>query len=219
VRTVRLERRNAAPSPSVTRIRRRARRAVAAASAAVLVLALSGTALGHVALESSDPPDGATLDAAPGAVTLTFTEDLDPGRSNFTLVGPAGTVGSATVRPEDPRRLVLPTPRLEPGDYEVRWAAVGMDAHLERGIVRFTVASTPEPSPTPMPVATTAPGTSPDSSPQAPSPAPTDAVVPSPSPGPDAPTGAAGDIILPIVAALVLLAGMGLFLLRRSRAG
>src|SRR5688572_19871416 len=42
----------------------------------LLVLTTAGPVLGHVALEGSDPADGAVLAAPPTVVTLRFTEGL-----------------------------------------------------------------------------------------------------------------------------------------------
>jgi copper resistance protein C len=190
--------------------------AVTVPLALLLLVALAGTALGHVALEASDPPDGATIDTPPVAVTLTFTEALDPGRSNFALVGPGGPMGSGAVSPADPRQLVLDTPNLQPGNYEVRWAAAGGDVHLERGIVRFTLV---EPTPSPSPTSSPAPTATAAATPAPATPAPVATPDP-PTPGPTDPAGSpGGDILLPIVAALVLVVLMGAFLLRRTRAG
>jgi hypothetical protein len=101
---------------------------------------------------------------------------------------------------------------MEPGEYEVRWAAFGDDGHLERGIFSFTVAA---PAATPEPTATADPTAGP--TPQ-PTPEPTDAPLPSPA-GPADPVATSGtDVLIPIVALLVVLGGLGLFLLRGRRA-
>nr|MDT0666345.1 copper resistance protein CopC [Micromonospora sp. DSM 115978] len=53
----------------------RRRLAVVAASAAILV-ASAAPASAHAVLQGSDPAGGATLEAAPAAVTLTFSEGV-----------------------------------------------------------------------------------------------------------------------------------------------
>lgn len=55
------------------------------ALAVLLVVGLFGNALAHAALDSSDPADGSVLAAAPAAITLSFTEELEAGFSTFKL--------------------------------------------------------------------------------------------------------------------------------------
>lgn len=54
-------------------------------SVALVAAALVASAQAHAYLESSDPADGAVLSAAPEAITLRFTENLEVGFSTFKL--------------------------------------------------------------------------------------------------------------------------------------
>ena len=200
---------------------------------ALLALVLALPALAHAELVSSDPADGAVLDESPGAITLTFNDRLISGRSFFELVGPGGNTGlqlRGDVDPDRPRRLVLviadgaPAPSLAPGPWEVRWRAVADDGHdeLKRGIVRFTVlAPTPSPETPPPPTATPGGTNEPATlEPATPSPAttaPTAAPTPAPTAVPGEPAASTGDVLLPIVLGLVLVSGVGVLVLRRSR--
>jgi copper resistance protein C len=189
-------------------------------------LSVAGPVSAHVALVSSDPADGAVLDAPPGRIVLEFTEDLRDG-SSFDIVGPAGTVtGAGTPDPDNPRRLVADTPALAPGsppeEYEIRWTAIGDDRHVERGIVRFAIAEptpspTPAATPTPTPAVTGASTASPEFSPTSP-PTEPPAASPTPSPAPVSPAGDT-DVVVPIVAGLAIVGALGVFLVRRTRAG
>ncbi|HET9345031.1 MAG TPA: copper resistance CopC family protein [Candidatus Limnocylindrales bacterium] len=180
--------------------------------AALLLLAAAvfpATVLAHAELDTVTPVDGSTVDVAPLEIVMTFTQDLDPGRSSIVVVtGGTEIASGGEVDPSEPRRMTLALPALEPGAYEIRWTSWSAeDDEGDRGITTFTF--TPPP-PTPSPTPTLAPSATP-----APTPAPT----PSPSPAPSAdttPTGtSATDILIPIVAAVVLIAGFGYWLLRR----
>ena len=66
----------------------------------------------HAGYESSDPADGAVLDAAPATVSITFTEPPDPALSSVEVLDAGGTdivAGPASV--QGPRTLVGVTPR------------------------------------------------------------------------------------------------------------
>jgi methionine-rich copper-binding protein CopC len=196
---------------------------------ALLALVLAVPALAHAELVSSDPADRAVLDRSPGAITLIFNDRLISGRSYFELVGPGGDTGlrlRGEVDAERPRRLVLviadgaPAPTLAPGTWEVRWRAIADDGHdeLQRGIVRFTVLP-PTPSPQTPPPPTATPGGTNEPATHAP-PTPSPAATPptaAPTAVPGEPAASTGDVLLPIVLGLVLVGGVGVLVIRRSR--
>jgi methionine-rich copper-binding protein CopC len=187
---------------------------VAVAAASLLMLAVAAPVLAHAELVSSDPADKEVLAASPTTITLTFSEDLDASKSSFKVVGPAGTVGTGKVGGVT-TQMLLPGLSLTPGDYEIQWTSMSTDQHLLRGTLTFTVSA-----------ATAAPATAspiPSSASAAPSAASTAASSPAvgatltPAASSDTVGAASGDVVLPIVAALVLVAGAGLLLFRRSR--
>jgi hypothetical protein len=107
---------------------------------------------------------------------------------------------------------------LDPGEYEVRWTGVALDGHVDRGTFGFTVAPAP---PTQVPTAEPTPTPADSATPATVAPSPVTA-EPSeaPSPSPTAGGGAAGtgDVLLPIVVALIVVgAGAAYFLTRRNR--
>lgn len=118
---------------------------VAAASAGLLLLG-SGRASAHAFLVGASPTPGARLAAAPGLITLRFSEaltshgsevDLGPsgGRARPLLFGLADG-GTAMVASIPQRGL----PRMGPGVYTVTWRAVsGIDGHLTSGTFSFGV--------------------------------------------------------------------------------
>lgn len=161
---------------------------------------------------TAEPAHGATLAGSPAEIVMTFTQNLDPARSSIRVVDAAGTAvaeGGRVDPGDDVRtmRLALTTP-LAPGTYSVRWTSFSAeDSEQQRGTTTFTiVAATPAPTVAPSAGAGAAATTTP--------PAPS----PSPSPSPSSSAASTADVLIPIVAVLVVLAGPGLWLLRgRSR--
>jgi len=170
----------------------------------------------HAELEMTTPADGSTVEGTPDEVVATFTEAVDVGRSSLELRSADGTlIASGAADPANPLSLRIPNPELASGAYEVRITWFSADGHEgpERATFTFTVTApppTPTPPPTPAPSATLAPP---------PSPTPTSAATPSATPSPSAvpsePTGGTGDVLIPILAALVLIGAFGAWLLRR----
>lgn len=98
--------------------------------------------LSPVAPVGSDPADGAVLETAPGAVTLTFATPPDPGRSHISAVGPAGTpVAPAEVIAVGRSGLRLPVSIHDRGDYTVAYHAVLTDGSEAAGVLRFSVGT------------------------------------------------------------------------------
>jgi hypothetical protein len=138
-------------------------RTVAVTLLAGLALLLGAApALAHTRLQSSDPSDGASLDAAPEHVSLTFNEEMTPGFSTITVVGPDGAhyeTGEVGAEGGTVSTAVLP---LGPaGRYQIGYRVVSADGHPVAGEVAFTL-TTPgpaTPAPPAAPVASAAPAT------------------------------------------------------------
>lgn len=198
------------------------------ASAALLALIVVVPVLAHADLVSSDPPDGAVLEAPPDSITLTFSEGLDAAKSSFRLIGPDGTAGTGRAAADGATTMSLTGLALGAGTWTVQWTSAAEDGHIARGTLTFSVSQpTPSPAtptPTPATSSTAAPAT-PEvgtSAPTAePSPATTDGASIEPSPAPSAPGSPAdtstGDLLLPIVAGLLIVGIVGVLVLRRSR--
>jgi copper transport protein len=114
--------------------------------------ALPQAAAAHAQLKSSDPAAGATLAAAPAAVTLTFTEAVDPSLSLVKVVDAHG----ASVPGASPAHLVpgggalqleVTLARTLPrGVYTVNWLSVSADdGHVDGGAFAFGVREKPAP--------------------------------------------------------------------------
>jgi methionine-rich copper-binding protein CopC len=112
------------------------------ALAAVAAVLLPGTpASAHNALVSSTPAGDAMLAAAPAAVSLVFTETLNP---DFTTVAvsDAARTRVATGPPviDGATGIVPVTQALSNGAYTVAYRVVSVDGHAVQGSYRFTLA-------------------------------------------------------------------------------
>ena len=107
-------------------------------SAALLSLPRAGHA--HAFLDHADPKVGSTVHSSPAAVTLTFTEDVEPAFSKIEVVdgdGKAVPVGPLE-RPEE-SSLRVSVPALAGGTYRVNWRVVSVDTHVTEGSFTFAI--------------------------------------------------------------------------------
>lgn len=179
----------------------------AALLAAVLVL-FTGVpgVVAHSQLVSSSPADGAVVAQMPGAVELTFNEDL----AEFpqAVVADAGNVVRKVTPTVSGSMLTVPIPTDQPaGRVEVRYRVVSADGHPIAGSIAFTVKGAASPS------ATASVGASTPSAPAAVSPT-----------GPAAPPAAAEDpstgwmyILMGLAAVLVIGVGLAIRFMGRRR--
>ncbi|WP_052710119.1 copper resistance CopC/CopD family protein [Azospirillum thiophilum] len=117
----------------------------------VLLLALAGmaaiprTGWAHAVLMESVPADGATLDAPPAELRLSFNEPVSPIRFQLLdqqgrdMADPAGTVAE-----NDTVRLALP-PGLPQGLYVASYRMTSADGHPVAGSFTFGIGMTPPP--------------------------------------------------------------------------
>lgn len=138
-----------------------------------VVLALGVTLLGaapawaHSKLDTSNPRDGASVATPPREVALTFNEDVQPGFTVITLIGPDGKdyhTGPATETDETVTVAALP---LGPaGVYRIGYRVVSADGHPVSGASSFTLtAPGPGSDQATVPAADAAPNGVPDAAP------------------------------------------------------
>jgi methionine-rich copper-binding protein CopC len=110
-------------------------------TALLISLLAAGPALAHAHLRAMWP-EADSVGPAPSALGLAFSEVVEPKLSRIVVLRPDGTaVNSASLtESDDPRRIVLQLPGLQPGTYTVKWVAVSVDTHRTEGSFRFTVA-------------------------------------------------------------------------------
>ncbi len=195
-----------------------------ALTSGILALALLGfgTALAPVAhahseLVSSDPADGATLDAPPASVSFTFNEDLLPDFVRLIATDPAGATGDLAVTAVEGPTVTADWPAdAAGGEWTVSYRVVSQDGHPIEGGITFSYAAPAPTSPAPAPTSaapTTAAPTSASSSPQ-----PTTA-APSPSVSPAADSGGSpsGLVIAGLAVGVVVIAAVVIALVARRR--
>ena len=115
-------------------------------AAAMIAFAIAGgiaaQAQAHAFLDHASPAVGSSVPAAPGAVTLWFTQALEPAFSSATVTDPAGRrVDLGVVRPVPGHadELQVGLKSLPPGSYTVNWHVVSVDTHTTEGSFTFTV--------------------------------------------------------------------------------
>jgi methionine-rich copper-binding protein CopC len=203
---------------------RRAAGAVAAGlfvALSAMTLALPAAVLGHSELDTPTPADKSTVTESVLQVSGTFTEAIRTDGSSLIVKDSTGvTIAQGGVDATDNKVMTAsPSIPLPNASYTVQWTTVSAaDGDIARGTWTFTVAVTASPSPTATPAASASASAS-----AAPTPAatPTPIATPAPSPSPSGSgsnTGSGGDVILPIIVALIILgAGAAYLLSRRGR--
>lgn len=118
------------------------RKIVAAAVLAAAVTLGTRTVQAHAFLDHSSPAVGSSVPTAPAAVTMWFTQQLEPAFTTATVTDKSGNTvdtGPAEVDPKDPTELRVPLKPLPPGTYSVAWHALSVDTHTTTGHFTFTV--------------------------------------------------------------------------------
>ena len=108
----------------------------------MLVLAVAAVASGHAVLVRSSPQNRAVLSQPPGRVELVFNERIEPAYSRLVVENAAGapvTQGTATVDPEDARKVAVTLGPLPAGRYTVRYRVLSVDGHIVESQITFTV--------------------------------------------------------------------------------
>jgi methionine-rich copper-binding protein CopC len=98
-------------------------------------------AWGHAELIGSVPASGATLPAAPSAVTLTFSDPIDQRFVRTAVTGPGGTAASSATASGP--KVTVPLPAQGPGSYRLDYRVVSADGHPISGRLAFMVAGAP----------------------------------------------------------------------------
>lgn len=180
-------------------------------------VALPAVASAHAEFERSTPEDGETVQGSPNVIRAFFSEELEDGSEMALLDEDGTTISTGTIDPANRTRMRIDPPALETGDYEVQWKTFADDGHLETGTFTFTVSAaiTTPPSLPPAPSdAVSAPPfeSAPPSVATPATPSPTEA-----EPTPTENAAGSDDVLLPIVAAVVLVGILGGYLLMRRR--
>jgi len=119
------------------------RRITAAAIAASLALHAAGPAAwAHAFLDRASPAVGSAVASPPAAVTLWFTQEIEPAFSSVTVTNQSGQrvdLGNVQVPAGHPDQLQVGLPPLPSGSYRVTWRVVSVDTHPTEGSFEFQV--------------------------------------------------------------------------------
>lgn len=105
-----------------------------------LVVAVPTTALAHDVLQSTNPRDGASLAQLPKEVTLTFEEAPLQLGSQVVVTGPSGPAASGAPKIEGNVVTQALSPTAPAGDYTVSYRVSSDDGHPVTGTFRFHAA-------------------------------------------------------------------------------
>jgi methionine-rich copper-binding protein CopC len=103
----------------------------------------SGPAFAHAFLQSATPAVGSTVHTAPGALTIEFTEGVEPAFSTIAVQNAQGArvdKNDPHLAPGSDKRLIVDLDPLPAGAYQVVWHATSVDTHKTEGHFNFTVA-------------------------------------------------------------------------------
>lgn len=117
------------------------RRAIFAA--ALGMLCMPGVAVAHAMLERASPMVGSTVHAAPAAISLRFSEAIEPALSSISVAradGIAVPLAAPTVTERGTVLVAAVRSAMAPGLYRVRWRVVSVDTHVTQGDFSFRIA-------------------------------------------------------------------------------
>ncbi len=106
------------------------------------LLLLPGVAWPHAKLVKSVPARRATVSRTPERVQVWFNERLEAEFSRLSVWDHEGKqvdLGDVKVGPNDPRKLSVGVPPLEPGTYTVKFRVLSVDGHVVEGEFPFTI--------------------------------------------------------------------------------
>lgn len=111
--------------------------------AAALIALVPVAASAHAHLKSATPAPDATVRTPPSAVTIDFTEGVEPLFCKVEVLDALGVHvedGPPDATPGDNKHLVEKLKQLGAGTYTVQWHATAVDTHKTEGSFHFTVA-------------------------------------------------------------------------------
>lgn len=185
--------------------------AIALVSLAISGMALAATASAHAELVGSSPADGDVVDAAPDAVTLTFSERLVDMGAAITVRGvdkQSITTGPLVIDGFD---MSVPVdPAATPGTYTVAFRVVSEDGHTVTSTFNYTVAGETSSTPATAPATAAA-----ETAAASPSPAASESAASATTPPSDESSGISPVVLVLGGAVIVGLVVVGAIALRR----
>lgn len=113
------------------------------AIALIVSLFVTPAVLAHAHLKGQYPAADAAVTAAPQALTLNFSEGIEPKFSGITVTnGQQQIIKTGVVKrnENDKTQMIVPLEEpLLPGNYTVNWHVVSVDGHKTSGQYAFSV--------------------------------------------------------------------------------
>jgi hypothetical protein len=106
---------------------------------ALCVFALSANARAHAFLDHADPRVGSTVASAPRAISLSFTQNLEPAFSSVEVSNASGARVDQGKAQVSGSTMHVGLKALPPGAYRVRWHVLSVDTHKTEGSFTFHV--------------------------------------------------------------------------------
>ncbi|WP_232676451.1 copper resistance protein CopC [Nocardioides sp. R-C-SC26] len=113
----------------------------ALALAALLVVMGASPASAHATLVTTDPAEGAVLDASPGVITFTFDEAGALPADGVQVFDAEGEPVDSTSRSRDAEIATQIPDNLDDGTYVVVWRATSPDGHPIAGSLSFSIGA------------------------------------------------------------------------------
>lgn len=110
--------------------------------ATMLLFLWPAAAWSHAHPEQRTPAPDTTLEQAPQAVKIVFSEELEAAFSTLTVFDANGQIvnkDDSRVAKDNLHVLVAPLKTLAPGSYTVKWHVVSRDGHTTEGQYLFQV--------------------------------------------------------------------------------
>jgi hypothetical protein len=117
------------------------RRAIFAAM--VGVLCMPAVASAHAMLERASPMVGSVVHAAPAALSLRFSEPVEPALCTISLTRSDGAaIALAPPAPAEHGTVLIAAVRgaMSAGTYRAHWRVVSVDTHVTQGDFSFRIA-------------------------------------------------------------------------------
>ena len=181
-------------------------------------LGLASAVSAHAEVETATPAQGSTATEPVVQIVVTYSEALTADSRLGIYDSSNGRMAVGMPDPADDHQMVATLdPALTSGTYTVKSTSISaQDGDVDRQQWTFTVSVPATPEPTPVCTDECA-GQPSGGSTAVPTAAPSPTVAPSASPSPDTSGASTSDAIIPIIAALALIALAGVFLVGRGR--
>ena len=119
-------------------------RVMIGAALVALMWAQTSSVMAHAQLIKAEPARRAALDKAPAQIRLWFNEEIEGAYTTLTVFDANKklvTNAKPKVVADDPKSIILPMPKTNPGKYKVKFRVLSVDGHIVDSTFNYTVKS------------------------------------------------------------------------------